>query len=122
MRYDLLHPKALHAALADYMGPEYKMPDVRTVRRWVTGDSPWPSWAKKATDEILGTKEKAAPHIGERLDDIYALLKLTAVATKVDPQQVQAIEVARRNVLVPRPPRRRHDGSRPKAKPRPQDE
>ena len=69
MRYDLLHPKALRAALIEHMGPGYGVPTERQVRRWVTGDTPMPGWAKRAVDELMGTtKEAAEPVWVQRLE------------------------------------------------------
>lgn len=54
MRYDLLHPKALHKVLSEHYGKDYPVPKERQVRRWVSGDTPIPGWARRAIDEIMG--------------------------------------------------------------------
>ena len=68
MRYDLLHPKALRAALIESAGEDV-VPTERQVRRWVTGDTPMPGWARRAIDQLMGTtKEAAEPEWVQRLE------------------------------------------------------
>ena len=98
MRYDLLHPKALRTALIE-AGVE-GVPTERQVRRWVTGDTPMPAWARRAIDEVLGTKKEAAPHIGERLDELLVLTRAIAAATPdIDLEAVLAIRRERDALL-----------------------
>ena len=56
MRYDLLHPKAVRAALIE-AGVE-GVPTERQVRRWITGDTPMPAWARRAIEEVAGTQKE----------------------------------------------------------------
>ena len=60
MRFDLLHPKALRAALIERVG-EDAVPTERQVRRWVTGDSPIPGWARHTITELMGQTEEEPP-------------------------------------------------------------
>lgn len=73
VRYDLLHPKALRAALIE-AGVE-GVPTERQVRRWITGVTPIPGWARRTIDELVGTtKEAAEPPWVQRLEDrLYAI-------------------------------------------------
>ena len=108
MRYDLLHPKALRTALLE-AGVE-GVPTERQVRRWVTGDTPMPAWARRAIDGVLEHKEEAAPHIGERLDELLVLTRAIAEATPG--LDLAAIEDIHRRVLELERARRRPDAPR----------
>ena len=78
MRYDLLHPKALRAALIEAAGEDV-VPTERQVRRWVTGETPIPGWARRAIQELMGTtKEAAPPAMEERLARIESMVRLIA--------------------------------------------
>lgn len=102
VRYDLLHAKALRAALVEHMGPEYPVPKERQVRRWISGDSPWPGWARKATDDILGTtKEAPRPVWAEGLD---TKVELILWALRLTPEE-QADLLAKRARGESWPPR-----------------
>ena len=111
MRYDLLHPKALRAALIEHMGPDYPVPKERQVRRWVTGDTPIPGWARRAVDELHGiTKETAPPSLEERLRRIELYVEAIAGATPgVDAEQIADIH---RRVLELERARQQHDEPR----------
>ncbi len=76
VRYDLLHPKALRAALIKQMGSDYSMPTERQVRRWISGDSPWPGWALRAVDELMSTQQNAplVEASGADLADVVATI------------------------------------------------
>ena len=102
VRYDLLHPKALRAALIKHMGEDYPVPQERQVRRWISGDNPWPGWARKAVDEIHGiTKEAAPPDWAERLEAKVDQLVIGAIA---DPEQREVVRrLAARLGVLPRP-------------------
>lgn len=110
VRYDLLNPKALRAALIEKVGPDYQMPGIRQVRRWVTpGDTPMPGWARRATDEILGIPKAAPPGgtltrrmligvmaLERRAGIIPAELDAAAEAVEVDALLADELERAQR--------------------------
>ena len=65
--------------------------------------------------------EEAAPSVTERLDLVYALLRLTAQKVNVDSRLVQEIEAARQDVLTQSHGGRRRGAPRRTASSRPQD-
>lgn len=128
MRYDLLHPKALRKAVIEHLGPDVDVPQERQFRRWVSGDTPIPSWARRVIDEIVAApqqQEAPRPEWAEGLmleaDAAYRLLKLTALASGVSPELVEEIEAGRRDALEQSPSGRLPSAPRRRASPGPRD-
>lgn len=68
MHFELLAPKALRAALIKRMG-EDAVPTERQVRRWISGDTPIPGWARREIEALVGDSghDETAPPWAERL-------------------------------------------------------
>jgi hypothetical protein len=101
MRYDLFHAKALHAALIDHLGEDYGVPGERQIRRWVSGDSAVPGWARQAIDELLEqTTKDAPPQWAERLARDTAMAVIGALAPEIE-QRAAAALIARLEGIPP---------------------
>ena len=106
MRYDLLHPKALHKALVEHLGEDAGVPGERQVRRWVTGDTPFPAWARRAVDEIMAmpqTAKEPPPEWAEALmtrDEVLALVGevQSAVTTEITTTRETVVAALAREV------------------------
>lgn len=115
MRYDLLHPKALRAALlkAKIRG----VPSEHQVRNWTSGRTPVPEWVRPHIERLVALpeiQEEAAPSMTERLELIEAILRSTALVSGVTPAELEAIEEAHQRALALRRSQQQSGGRNPK--------